>query len=81
MKSGNVYIAYQVVGAGRTDLVVLGGFYSHLEAQWEEPRYARFLERLGSFSRLILLDQRGTGLSGPSRSTPDAGATHRRHSA
>jgi pimeloyl-ACP methyl ester carboxylesterase len=63
VKSGNVYIAYQVVGRGATDLVLLGGFYSHLEAQWEEPRYARFLERLGSFSRLILLDQRGTGLS------------------
>ena len=62
-KSGNVHIAYQVVGGGSTDLVVLGGFYSHLEAQWEEPRYARFLERLASFSRLILLDQRGTGLS------------------
>jgi pimeloyl-ACP methyl ester carboxylesterase len=62
-KSGNVHIAYQVVGAGTTDLLVLGGFYSHLEAQWEEPRYARFLERLASFSRLIMLDQRGTGLS------------------
>ena len=62
-KSGNVHIAYQVVGRGTTDLIVLGGFYSHLEAQWEEPRYERFLERLASFSRLILLDQRGTGLS------------------
>lgn len=62
-KSGNIHIAYQVVGAGTTDLVVLGGFYSHLEAQWEEPRYARFLERLASFARVILLDQRGTGLS------------------
>ncbi len=62
-KSGNIHIAYQVVGGGTTDLVVLGGFYSHLEAQWEESRYARFLERLASFARLILLDQRGTGLS------------------
>ena len=62
-KSGSVHIAYQVVGRGTTDLIVLAGFYSHLEAQWEEPRYARFLERLASFSRLILLDQRGTGLS------------------
>jgi pimeloyl-ACP methyl ester carboxylesterase len=62
-KSGSIHIAYQVVGGGTTDLVVLGGFYSHLEAQWDEPRYARFLERLASFSRLILLDQRGTGLS------------------
>jgi class 3 adenylate cyclase len=62
-KGGSVHIAYQVLGRGATDLIVLGGFYSHLEAQWEEPRYARFLERLASFSRLILLDQRGTGLS------------------
>ena len=62
-KSRKIHIAYQVVGAGATDLVVLGGFYSHLEAQWEEPRYARFLERLASFARVILLDQRGTGLS------------------
>jgi pimeloyl-ACP methyl ester carboxylesterase len=62
-KSGNVHIAYQVVGRGSIDLILLGGFYSHLEAQWEEPRYAGFLERLASFSRLVLLDQRGTGLS------------------
>lgn len=62
-KGGGVHIAYQVLGRGAIDLIVLGGFYSHLEAQWEEPRYARFLERLASFSRLILLDQRGTGLS------------------
>jgi class 3 adenylate cyclase len=62
-RSGNVHIAYQVVGTGSTDMVLLGGFYSHLEAQWEEPRYARFLNRLASFSRLIMLDQRGTGLS------------------
>ena len=62
-KSGSIHIAYQVAGSGANDLIVLGGFYSHLEAQWEEPRYARFLERLASFSRLIALDQRGTGLS------------------
>jgi pimeloyl-ACP methyl ester carboxylesterase len=62
-KSGSVHIAYQVVGRGTTDLIVLNGFYSHLEAQWEEPHYAQFLTRLASFSRLILLDQRGTGLS------------------
>jgi pimeloyl-ACP methyl ester carboxylesterase len=58
-----VHIAYQVVGRGSIDLILLGGFYSHLEAQWEESRYAGFLERLASFSRLVLLDQRGTGLS------------------
>ena len=62
-KSGKAHIAYQVLGDAAIDLVLLGGFFSHIEAQWEEPSYARFLERLASFTRLIMLDQRGTGLS------------------
>lgn len=62
-KSGKTHIAYQVLGDARIDLLLLGGFFSHIEAQWEEPSYARFLERLASFTRLIMLDQRGTGLS------------------
>lgn len=62
-KSGKTHIAYQVLGDARIDLLLLGGFISHIEAQWEEPSYARFLERLASFTRLIMLDQRGTGLS------------------
>ena len=62
-KSGDLHIAYQVTGSGDLDLVVVPGFVSHLEFQWEHPSSAHFLERLGSFSRLIRFDKRGTGLS------------------
>ena len=62
-QSGDVSIAYQVTGDGLFDLVLVPGFISHLEFDWEEPRHAAFLERLASFSRLIRLDKRGTGLS------------------
>ena len=62
-KSGDVHIAYQVVGEGAIDLILVHGWISHLEHQWEDPSLARFLERLASFSRLILFDKRGTGLS------------------
>ena len=58
-----VSIAYQVVGDGPRDLVWVPGWISHLEAAWEEPTLARFFERLASFSRLILFDKRGTGMS------------------
>lgn len=64
-KSGNVNIAYQVIGNGPLDLVFVMGWVSHLEYFWEEPSFARFLLRLASFSRLILFDKRGTGLSDP----------------
>jgi pimeloyl-ACP methyl ester carboxylesterase len=63
VKSGDVHIAYQTVGDGPVDLVYLPGIFTHLEHQWEEPSFARFLHRLASFSRLILLDPRGIGLS------------------
>jgi pimeloyl-ACP methyl ester carboxylesterase len=62
-KSGDVSIAYQVVGDGPLDLVFVMGWVSHLDWFWEEPRFARFLRRLAGFSRLILFDKRGTGLS------------------
>ncbi len=62
-KSGNVNIAYQVVGGGALDLVFVMGWVSNLDYFWEEPSYSRFLNRLASFSRLILFDKRGTGLS------------------
>ena len=62
-KSGDVHIAYQVLGNGRLDLVLVLGFVSHLEYAWEEPSFVRYLERLASFSRLILFDKRGTGMS------------------
>jgi pimeloyl-ACP methyl ester carboxylesterase len=61
--SGEVHIAYQVVGDGPLDLVLVPGFISHLDGWWEEPSCARFFERLAGFSRLILFDKRGTGLS------------------
>ena len=62
-KSGDVHIAYHVVGGGPLDLVLINGWISHLEYQWEDPAFARFLNRLASFSRLIVFDKRGTGLS------------------
>jgi class 3 adenylate cyclase len=58
------HIAYQVIGEG-PDLVFLPEWLSHVEAQWDEPLIARFLSRLASFTRLILLNRRGTGLSDP----------------
>ena len=64
-RSGDLSIAYQVVGDGPFDLVYVPGFVSNIELMWEESGLARFLERLGSFSRLILFDKRGTGLSDP----------------
>lgn len=68
-KSGSLHIAYQVTGDGPVDLVFVHGWISHIEHLWEEPSLARFLSRLASFSRLILLDKRGTGLSDPVPST------------
>jgi pimeloyl-ACP methyl ester carboxylesterase/DNA-binding winged helix-turn-helix (wHTH) protein len=62
-RSGDVNIAYQVIGDGPLDLVFVMGWVSHLEYFWKEPSFARFLNRLASFSRLILFDKRGTGLS------------------
>ncbi len=63
VSTGDVNIAYQVVGEGPLDLVFVMGWVSHLEYFWQEPSFARFLLRLASFSRLILFDKRGTGLS------------------
>ena len=62
-KSGDVHIAYQVVGEGPIDLVFVPGWITHLELAWEDPLEAAFLRRLASFLRLILFDKRGTGLS------------------
>jgi pimeloyl-ACP methyl ester carboxylesterase len=62
-KNGTVHIAYQVMGNGPLDLVLVPGFVSHLELQLEDPRPIRFFERLSSFCRLIRFDKRGTGLS------------------
>jgi class 3 adenylate cyclase/pimeloyl-ACP methyl ester carboxylesterase len=62
-KSGDVHIAYQVVGDGPVDLVFIYDWIWNLELQWENRLCARFLERLASFSRLLLFDKRGSGLS------------------
>ena len=62
-KSGDVSIAYQVVGEGPLDLLLVPGWISNVEMFWEEPSVERFLRRLASFARLILFDKRGTGLS------------------
>jgi pimeloyl-ACP methyl ester carboxylesterase len=70
-KSGDLNIAYQVVGDGPLDLVLVPGFVSHLDNDWEEPRSAHLLQRLASFSRLIRFDKRGTGLSDRPPGLPD----------
>jgi len=62
-RSGDVHIAYQVVGSGAIDLVLVHGWVSHVEAAWDWPPVAQVLRRLASFSRLIVFDKRGTGLS------------------
>jgi pimeloyl-ACP methyl ester carboxylesterase/DNA-binding CsgD family transcriptional regulator len=62
-RSGDVHIAYQVVGDGPRDVVFVPPWVSHLAAIWEEPGFARMCRRLASFSRLIMLDRRGVGLS------------------
>ena len=62
-KSGDASVAYQVIGEGPFDLVYVAGWISNIEMMWEEPGHARFLSRLASFSRLLLIDKRGTGLS------------------
>jgi class 3 adenylate cyclase len=62
-KSGDTYIAYQSFGSGPTQVVFVPGWVSHIEYAWEEPHFARFLERLGGFAHVVWFDKRGTGLS------------------
>ena len=69
-KSGDINIAYQVLGSGPVDLIYVPGWVTHLEYGWEEPSLARFYRKLASFSRLILFDKRGTGLSDQSANLP-----------
>lgn len=61
--NGNVSVAYQVVGDGPRDLLLTTGWVVSMESIWEDPLYAEFVERLASFSRVILWDKRGTGMS------------------
>jgi pimeloyl-ACP methyl ester carboxylesterase len=62
-KAGKLHIAYQVFGQGVIDLIFCPGFVSNIENYWEAPSMTHFLERLGSFARVITFDKRGTGLS------------------
>lgn len=64
-RNGDVNIAYQVIGDGPLDLLFISAFVSHLDLYWAAPETAAFFRRLASFSRLILFDKRGTGLSDP----------------
>jgi class 3 adenylate cyclase len=59
------HIAYQTFGAGATDLVFVGGLLSHVEAQWDRPQFEHAFNRFASFSRVIVYDKRGVGLSDP----------------
>lgn len=62
-QSGDINIDYQMFGHGGVDLVVVSSWVSSIDMFWEEPGFTRFLQRLGSFSRVILFDKRGTGLA------------------
>jgi class 3 adenylate cyclase len=62
-RSGGAGIAYQIVGQGPIDLLLVPGFPSHVELAWENPRVARFYRRLASIGRLVIMDKRGIGLS------------------
>ena len=68
--SGDIHIAYQLVGDGPFDLVFVPGFVTHMELQWRLPGFESFLTDLGSFSRLIRFDKRGTGMSDPVSGAP-----------
>jgi pimeloyl-ACP methyl ester carboxylesterase len=69
-KSGDVNIAYQVIGQGPIDIVFVPGWVSHVEYMWDEPSIAQFLNRLASFARVIMFDKRGTGLSDQTTDLP-----------
>ena len=62
---GDLHLAYQVVGTGPPDILLVDQWFGHVEAQWDVAPLAAFRERLASFGRLIMFDRRGTGLSDP----------------
>src|SRR6185295_15756379 len=62
---GGLHLAYQVLGSGPPDILLLDQWFSHVDAQWDVPPLAEFRERLASFGRLIMFDKRGSGLSDP----------------
>jgi class 3 adenylate cyclase len=69
-RSGEIHIAYQVVGEGPIDLLFVPSWISQVEHYWEEPVVARYFNRMASFSRLIMFDRRGSGLSDPVLAPP-----------
>ena len=64
-RAGGTHIAYQVLGDGPVDVVLADQWFSHMDGQWDVPPIAEFRHRLGAFSRLIMFDKRGIGLSDP----------------
>ena len=70
-KSENVHVAYQVYGEGAKNLVLVPGFVSQIETYWEHPGFAKWLERVGQFSKVAMFDKRGTGLSDRGVAVPD----------
>ena len=62
-KNGDIHITYQVFGKGDVDIVFVPGFISHIENYWDEPGFARWLRRMGSFARVVMFDKQGAGLS------------------
>ena len=70
VRSGDARIAYQAVGEGATDLVIVPGLVSHLGLTWQIPEHAQFCRELARFSRVILFDKRGTGLSDRDKGAP-----------
>jgi pimeloyl-ACP methyl ester carboxylesterase/class 3 adenylate cyclase len=72
-RSGDANIAYQVVGEGPHDLLMIPGWVTHLGLDWNEPRWVRWFERMTSFARVVRFDKRGTGMSDrtPGVPTPD----------
>jgi DNA-binding SARP family transcriptional activator/pimeloyl-ACP methyl ester carboxylesterase len=70
VRNGTSYLAYQSIGEGDSDLLVIGGFISHVEQIWEEPDLAAFLEQLSRVTRIIVYDKRGLGLSDRVGTTP-----------
>ncbi|WP_459974874.1 alpha/beta hydrolase [Nocardioides pyridinolyticus] len=69
--SDGLHVAYQVSGGGDLDLVLISGFVSHLDLDWDDPRHAHFLDRLGRMGRLLRFDKRGTGMSDRPSGVPD----------
>jgi pimeloyl-ACP methyl ester carboxylesterase len=69
-RSGDISIAYKVVGDGPLDVILVPGYLAHVELVWEIPQVVHMIERLATFARLIMFDKRGSGLSDPVTGAP-----------